>query len=298
LAPDDTTRPTPRGRNPFARQVWQKLRKRSFQRNLSYALGRFHAVRLAYAHWRGLDQRFRRAPSLGASSGASVEPFDVAAAVRGLRSDAVFRPVTLSAKAVADLRELAQSGVCVNWGDERRYRAAEVRAGRLPDGTRAIIGEIAEAPSHPAVRDISEDPRVLGAVARYLGYVPAQRIVRLLWSFASDASLAERRAAGQTFLFHFDVQSYNFLYANFYLTDVDATSGAHVMIAGSHRRKPIGWLLQSANRGDDEIHRYYGPGELVIAGRAGEGFLQDSSCYHKALVPQTADRLMLQIRYC
>jgi hypothetical protein len=227
-----------------------------------------------------------------------VVSFDVAAAVQGLRSDAVFRPVRLAPRAVAALRELAQNTVCVNWGDERRYHAREVRAGRLPDGARAIIGEVADAPGSDAVRDISEDPRMLEAVKGYLGYAPASRVVRLLWSFASDASLAERRAAGQTFMFHFDVQSYNFLYANFYLTDVDAQSGAHVMIAGSHRRKPISWLLKSANRGDDEIHGYYGPDELVITGSAGEGFLQDSSCYHKALVPLGADRLMLQIRYC
>jgi hypothetical protein len=284
-------------RNPFVHQVWRQLRNRTLGQNLSYTFGRFHAVRLAYAQFRALGQRLNPPTSLGVSSGSRVEPFDVDAAIAGLSSDAVFRPVTLTSQTVSELRDLARRSPCANWGDGRRFHAQEVRAGRLPDGTRSIIGEVSDAPSSEVVRDISEDPRILSAVAGYLGYLPAKRFVRLLWSFASDASLEERRAAGQTFLFHFDVQSYNFIYANFYLTNVDASSGAHVMISGSHRRKPIGWLLQSANRNDEEIRSYYGPEELVIAGGAGEGFLQDSSCYHKALIPMSADRLMLQIRY-
>jgi hypothetical protein len=283
--------------NPFVRQVWQQLRTRSPAQNLSYTFGRFHAVRLGYARLRALQQRLRPPQSLGISSGSRVKPFDPIAAVDRLRSDAVFRPVTLTPQAVAELRQLAASSPCANWGDDRRFHAREVHDGRLPDGTRVIIGEVVDAPSNEVVRDISEDPKVLKTVIGYLGYLPQNRFVRLIWSFASDASLEERRAAGQTFMFHFDVQSYNFLYANFYLTDVDTRSGAHVMIAGSHRHKPIGWLLKSANRSDEEIHGHYGSQELVIEGPAGEGFLQDSSCYHKALAPVTADRLMLQIRY-
>ncbi len=283
--------------NPFVRQVWQQLRTRSPGQNLSYTFGRFHAVRLGYAQLRALGQRLRPPQSLGRSSGLRLKPFDPATAIARLRSDAVFRPVTLTPQAVTELRQLATSSPCANWGDDRRFHAQEVRDGRLPDGTRAIIGEVVDAPSNEIVRDIAEDPKVLQTVVGYLGYLPQNRFVRLIWSFASDASLEERRAAGQTFMFHFDVQSYNFLYANFYLTDVDTSSGAHVMIAGSHRHKPIGWLLKSANRSDEEIHAQYGSQELVIEGPAGEGFLQDSSCYHKALAPVTTDRLMLQIRY-
>jgi hypothetical protein len=37
--------------------------------------------------------------------------------------------------------------------------------------------------------------------------------------------------------------------------------------------------------------------ERVMEGAAGFGFLEDSSCYHKALPPLSGDRLILQLRY-
>jgi hypothetical protein len=226
-----------------------------------------------------------------------VEPFDVSAAVSAVRSDAVFRPLRLTSETVVKLGEFARSSPSFNWGDRKIFHAEEVRAGRLPDGTRSIVGEVVEAPQNPLVRGVSENPGLVEAVTRCLGFVPTRRYIRLLWSFVSDASPEERERAGQTIRYHFDVQSYSFLYANFYLTDVDLYSGAHAMIAGSHRAKPLRWLIGSANRSDEDIVRHYTTPEMFIEGPAGEGFLQDSSCYHKALIPRTHDRLMLQIRY-
>ena len=50
--------------------------------------------------------------------------------------------------------------------------------------------------------------------------------------------------------------------------------------------------------GDAEARETYGPeAERLIEGPAGSGFLEDTSCYHKALAPVSADRLMLQFRY-
>ena len=47
----------------------------------------------------------------------------------------------------------------------------------------------------------------------------------------------ERRARNQTIDFHYDVDGYNFMYANFYLNHTTARNGAHVLIDGSSRRK-------------------------------------------------------------
>ena len=35
----------------------------------------------------------------------------------------------------------------------------------------------------------------------------------------------------------------------------------------------------------------------IIEGNAGCGFIEDTSCYHKAHIPETKPRLALQIRY-
>ena len=122
--------------------------------------------------------------------------------------------------------------------------------------------------------------------------------MRVLKSFVSSATDDERRAASQTIDYHFDIHSYSFGYANFYLSDVYADSGAHVMVLGSHRDKPVPWLFDSSRRSDAEIEAHYPASRIrTITGPAGLGFLQDSSCYHKVLVPRHRNRTMLHVRY-
>jgi hypothetical protein len=138
---------------------------------------------------------------------------------------------------------------------------------------------------------------LLAAVTEYLGYSPIGVHTRILHSPVVDGPIGARRSV-QTIDYHFDVHSYNFVYANFYLTDVEVTSGAHEMVLGSHVDKPTNWLFGTARRTDDEILAYYGPHRVkTIVGPAGTGFLQDSSCYHRVLAPSSRERLMLHIRY-
>jgi hypothetical protein len=119
----------------------------------------------------------------------------------------------------------------------------------------------------------------------------------LYWSFVCDATREDRLAQWQTLDYHFDVDGYSFIYANFYITPVDRDSGAHAYIRGSHKRKPSWMLLHSANQPDEVVLTHFGKeSEVVVEGGVGCGFLEDASCYHKALAPKTRERLMLQIR--
>jgi hypothetical protein len=88
------------------------------------------------------------------------------------------------------------------------------------------------------------------------------------------------------------------MYANFYLVDTTVRNGAHVLIDGSSRRKRWRHLMGAARLTDGEVVAVYGrDAERVMEGAAGFGFLEDSSCYHKALPPLSGDRLILQLRY-
>ena len=60
------------------------------------------------------------------------------------------------------------------------------------------------------------------------------------------------------------VHDYNFIYANYYITDCDARSGAHAMILTSHRDKPISWLLGSVRKDREALMRYYGEGNEIV----------------------------------
>jgi len=102
----------------------------------------------------------------------------------------------------------------------------------------------------------------------------------------------------QTIDYHYDVDGFNFLYANFYLLDTSVRNGAHLLIEGSSRRKQLRHLLGKARLSDAEAHDAYGlTAERTFEGPAGFGFLEDASCYHKALRPLDGERLMLQLRY-
>ncbi|MCA1720944.1 MAG: hypothetical protein LC779_07565, partial [Actinobacteria bacterium] len=134
--------------------------------------------------------------------------------------------------------------------------------------------------------------------SQYLGYEPQTCRPWLFWSYAGDYTEQERQAAGQTYFFHYDVFGYNFLYVNYYLTDVTRDRGAHVLVAGSHDRKPLGMLLGSAIVAEQRVRSTYGADAIrIIEGPAGTGFVEDTSCLHLATPPETGDRLMLQFRY-
>jgi ectoine hydroxylase-related dioxygenase (phytanoyl-CoA dioxygenase family) len=88
------------------------------------------------------------------------------------------------------------------------------------------------------------------------------------------------------------------VYVYFYLSDTDRHSGAHVVVAGSHKAKPLRMKLGSTRQPEHAVLRRYGADKVVVLeGAAGFGFLEVPSCFHKVLPPRTSSRLLLQLRY-
>jgi hypothetical protein len=57
-------------------------------------------------------------------------------------------------------------------------------------------------------------------------------------------------------------------------------------------------LFGSAVASEDAVRRQFGrENEITIEGPAGTSFIQDPSCYHRALPPTPGDRLMLAVRF-
>ncbi len=66
----------------------------------------------------------------------------------------------------------------------------------------------------------------------------------------------------------------------------------------SHNQKPLRMRLGSAVASQDAVGARYGiENEITIEGPAGTGFVQDTSCYHRASPPTQGDRLMLAVRF-
>jgi hypothetical protein len=70
------------------------------------------------------------------------------------------------------------------------------------------------------------------------------------------------------------------------------------MMKRSHKRKPLRMLLGSASASEARVYKQFGiENEITIEGPAGTGFVQDTSCYHRATPPTHGDRLMLAVRF-
>lgn len=199
----------------------------------------------------------------------------------------------LDGAAVATLQEQARSlPLHVNDKPVGTYTTLSESRGKF-----AIV-TVQDSSRLELVRLIAGDAYLYEAASLFLGYRPRQVSSWLFWSLANQLSAAQRRQASQTIDYHYDVDGFNFMYANFYLLDTTARNGAHALIAASSRHKRPSHLLGGARLDDVEALRTYGPeSERTLEGPAGFGFLEDASCYHKALPPEDGDRLMLQLRY-
>lgn len=279
----------------FVKQAMGRVRREGWSL-MPYALGRFHTVRTLYS----AQSRILRGQKTHDTSKSMFPDIDMKRALVSLQETAVYTPVMLPVDVVAALRQIAETAELdgMSKAGKQFFRYTDVKDARLPNGELVLMGRVIDATKFPITNLVAGDPTVLSVMSGYLGYTPTKWDINLFWSFASDAALEARKIATQTTEFHFDVHSYNFAYAAYYLLDTDRNNGAHVMITRSHKDKPTSWLFGSANQKDDVIYRHYPKDQvLIIEGKAGTGFWQDSSCYHKALPPEKSERLLFQVRY-
>jgi len=272
-----------------------------------YVFGRFRSIRRGYSGVQRVRQLVRGTPPLLVSEHYSADARPVAVApsplvtsahgngahVANLTRDAVSEGIELAPHAHEHLVDLARTLPLIENGtplpplDEIRGR-----------GTGVALATVTQASYDSTVQALLGDAMLVDVATAYLGYRPSRVSPWLFWSLVNELSTEAREARYQTVRFHYDVHSFNFLYVNFYLTDTDERSGAHVLIRGSHRGKRWRHLLGSARLTDEQARAEYGDDRiLTMRGAARSGFFEDTSCYHKALPPLDRDRLMLQIRY-
>lgn len=150
----------------------------------------------------------------------------------------------------------------------------------------------------PAIKTIETDPKLWKIAANYLRTKPIPIGSQIRWSFVTQENLIPEHSKG-FFRFHYDLEDYCFIKFIFYLTDVDLTSGPHVCVKGSHKKKRLRHqfsLIRETN--DKEIVNYYGEENVkTICGKAGFGFVEDLYCFHKLAVPICKDRLILEVKF-
>jgi hypothetical protein len=139
------------------------------------------------------------------------------------------------------------------------------------------------------ILDIANDPGILQVVQEFLGAKPTISNVNMWWSFGG------RKQAEHAQLFHRDMDDWRFCKLFIYLTDVSEKSGPHIYVRNSSKSPKLRKIKRYK---DSEIESTFGKENVLkFTGRKGTMFIVDTYGFHKGLLPDSEDRLLLQIQY-
>jgi len=139
------------------------------------------------------------------------------------------------------------------------------------------------------ILDLANDPGVLKVVQEFLGAKPTISNVNMWWSFGG------RKQAEHAQLFHRDMDDWKFCKLFIYLTDVNEKSGPHIYVRNSSQSPKYRKIRRYS---DSEIETAFGKENILkFTAPKGSTFLVDTYGFHKGLLPESENRLLLQVQY-
>jgi hypothetical protein len=197
-------------------------------------------------------------------------------------------PRKLADADIAEMAAFAFSTPAMGAGDPK---PVPIRPDAIPRNTARHVWEMNQLIRLPAVQRILLDPAFCQIAQDYLKAEPVLTSVSL-WI---DAPADKKYGAHQ---YHYDNDGPGFLKFFFYLTDVEADSGAHCYIKGTHgHRKPEPFRLSTIYE-DDVLHRYYGADkEIMFAAPKGTIIAEDTAGFHRGSTVLRGYRLLLQVQF-
>jgi hypothetical protein len=147
------------------------------------------------------------------------------------------------------------------------------------------------------IDEISLNKNLISIVKRYLGCEPIIISSQIWWTYPYYNESGEfDNPPGNEFGFHYDVDDFKFLKLFFYLNDVDNNCGPHVYVKNNGKKNIREYLNRRVE--DNYVLKKYKDRVQTILGKAGRGFIEDTSFYHKGTNPKTdSGRGVLQIIY-
>lgn len=221
--------------------------------------------------------------------------------VRTLDADGLAFGLKIPAELVAQIRQYANGTPCfADRETARGFHAVQREAAECALGKPILVAQYFNTQQQCAAIDaLRHDPLLEWIAARYIGSVPAFVGANLWWTFPVKAREEDRFKHAH--LYHRDVDCFRFFKFFFYLTDVEPGDGAHVAVAGSHRRPPVTQRfdgIKVRRYSDAEIEQTYDRTAIKeICGEAGTGFAENTLCIHKGRTPVRQPRLLLQLQF-
>jgi hypothetical protein len=218
---------------------------------------------------------------------------------RSIKDDGLYLGIRLPVEIVGEILSYANSEVCHgNNKVENSFYLFEKENWETIHDKKLTIAEYPDPASCPCIKALKNDPTLLEIASKYFNREPHCIGTRLWCSFAKANDPVGRLKFAQK-LFHYDLTGWRSLRFFFYLTDVDMSTGPHLCIRGSHKKKRIRHQFTLlVGRSDVEAIAYYGMENIIqIHGTSGFGFAEDPYCFHKGIPPIENNRLMLLIDF-
>ena len=147
------------------------------------------------------------------------------------------------------------------------------------------------------IDEISLNQNLVNTVRNFLGCEPIIMSSQIWWTYPFYNESGElSNPPGNEYGFHYDVDDFKFLKLFFYLNDVDETCGPHVYVKNNGKKNIKEYINRRVD--DNYVLQNYKDRIKTILGKAGSGFIEDTSFYHKGTNPiVTSGRGVLQIIY-
>lgn len=167
----------------------------------------------------------------------------------------------------------------------------EVRADAIPTDRALFRWHVADLIANKTVQDVVLGGPFASIAQDYLGCRPHLSTLSL-WLNPAYQGLNEQ------FVYHYDNDGPKFLKFFIFLTDVEAGSGAHYFIKGSHRPKKPGAFARARRFTDEELTAHYGSDkEFAAVGPAGTILAEDTLGFHRGSTITRGYRMLLQLQY-
>ena len=147
------------------------------------------------------------------------------------------------------------------------------------------------------IDEISLNHNLVSTIRDFFGCEPIITSSQIWWTYPYYNKSGEfSNPPGNEYGFHYDVDDFKFLKLFFYLNDVDENCGPHVYVKNNGKKNFKEYINRRVD--DNYVLHNYKDRIKIILGKAGSGFIEDTSFYHKGSNPITnSGRGVLQIIY-
>jgi hypothetical protein len=147
----------------------------------------------------------------------------------------------------------------------------------------------------PEVTRLATDPVFYHIASLHLRTQPVLGYINSWVSRTHDNTEGLLEKSAQRF--HFDMSNPYFIKTFIYLTDVDAKTGPHCVVPGTHTQKPAA-LWRDGRIDDEEMNGFYPrAGWAVLPGKAGAVLMVDTRAFHKGMALEEGERRILELYY-